>query len=71
MGQRLRAEVERRVDALWKDGGYILAPANHLQNDTPPENADTSFNDASFYLAQVAAPAGLTVVTTGVDTSRL
>jgi aminopeptidase N len=34
--------------------------------ETPPANADTSFNDASFYLAQVTAPKTVTVVATGV-----
>ena len=34
--------------------------------ETPPANADTSFNDASFYLARVTAPARLKLVTTGV-----
>lgn len=51
----VRAEVERRVDALWKDGGYILAPANHLQNDTPPENVRELFRYAKEYSARKAA----------------
>ena len=31
-------EVRRRIGLLAPGGGYILAPANHLQADVPPEN---------------------------------
>lgn len=31
-------EVKRRIETLAPGGGYILAPANHLQTDVPPEN---------------------------------
>jgi uroporphyrinogen decarboxylase len=31
-------EVRRRIGLLASRGGYILAPANHLQPDVPPEN---------------------------------
>lgn len=34
----VRREVEARIGAFAPGGGYILAPANHLQADTPPEN---------------------------------
>lgn len=34
----LEAEVKRRIRILAPGGGYILAPANHLQADVPPEN---------------------------------
>ncbi len=34
----VEAEAQRRIDALAPGGGYILAPANHLQRDVPPEN---------------------------------
>ncbi|OHD25286.1 MAG: hypothetical protein A2064_12580 [Spirochaetes bacterium GWB1_66_5] len=34
----VREEVIARVGALGAGGGYILAPANHLQEDTPAEN---------------------------------
>lgn len=34
----VRGEVKRRVIQLAKGGGYILAPANHLQADVPAEN---------------------------------
>lgn len=34
----VQAEVQRRVNALAPGGGYILAPANHLQRDVPAAN---------------------------------
>ncbi len=34
----VESEVERRIQTLAPGGGYILAPANHLQVDAPPEN---------------------------------
>lgn len=34
----VRAEVRRRILSLGPGGGYILAPANHLQKDTPARN---------------------------------
>ena len=34
----VKKEVETRITALGKGGGYILAPANHIQKDTPAEN---------------------------------
>ena len=34
----VKKEVETRIRAFGKGGGYILAPANHIQNDTPAEN---------------------------------
>jgi uroporphyrinogen decarboxylase len=37
-GEDVRREVETRISALGPGGGYILAPANHIQNDTPAEN---------------------------------
>jgi len=40
------AEVKRRIQALALGGGYILAPANHIQPDVPPENIVTLFNAA-------------------------
>jgi uroporphyrinogen decarboxylase len=40
------AEVKRRIQALAPGGGYILAPANHIQTDVPLENLVTLFNAA-------------------------
>lgn len=34
----IRMEVQERIKSLAKGGGYILAPTNHIQSDTPPEN---------------------------------
>ena len=34
----VRAEVDRCLEVLAPGGGYILAPANHLQEDVPAEN---------------------------------
>lgn len=34
----VEAEVQERLRVLAPGGGYILAPANHLQRDVPPEN---------------------------------
>jgi uroporphyrinogen decarboxylase len=34
----VEAEVRRRVQTLAPGGGYILAPANHVQVDVPPQN---------------------------------
>lgn len=42
-------EVETRIKALGPGGGYILAPANHIQKDTPPENVITMYRHAAEY----------------------
>jgi len=31
-------EVRKKVGVLYKDGGYIVAPANHIMSDVPMEN---------------------------------
>ena len=36
--ERVEAEARQRIRALAPGGGYILAPANHLQPDVPAEN---------------------------------
>jgi uroporphyrinogen decarboxylase len=43
------AEVERRINAFAPGGGYILAPANHIQKDTPPENVLALYKHARKY----------------------
>jgi len=40
------AEVNRRIQILAPGGGYILAPANHIQPDVSPENVVTLFDAA-------------------------
>jgi uroporphyrinogen decarboxylase len=42
----VRAEARRRISQLARGGGYILAPANHLQVDIPPENVVALFEAA-------------------------
>lgn len=36
--ERVEREVKTRIRQLAPGGGYVLAPANHLQWDVPPEN---------------------------------
>jgi len=36
--QDVRADVDRCLDVLAPDGGYVLAPSNHLQADVSAEN---------------------------------
>ena len=40
------AEASERIAQLAPGGGYILAPANHLQADVPPENVVTLYQAA-------------------------
>lgn len=42
-------EVETRIKAFAPGGGYILAPANHIQKDTPGENVLTMYRHAAEY----------------------
>ncbi len=46
---RVVAEVKTRLQQLAPGGGYILAPANHLQWDVPPENLFTLYRAAQEY----------------------
>ena len=34
----VRAEVQRNIEVVGKDGGYIAAPAHAIPGDAPPEN---------------------------------
>lgn len=36
--RQIKAEVKRRIQILGKGGGYIVAPAHNIQDDTPLEN---------------------------------
>jgi uroporphyrinogen decarboxylase len=36
--EQIKAEVKRLIDTCGRDGGYVLAPAHHIQADTPLEN---------------------------------
>ncbi len=42
----VRKDVDRCLSDLGKDGGYILAPSNHLQHDVPAENVIELFRYA-------------------------
>jgi uroporphyrinogen decarboxylase len=39
----IKAEVRKRAGILGKGGGYILAPAHNIQDDTPVENTLAMF----------------------------
>ena len=45
--QKIKEEVRRRVDILGKGGGYIIAPAHNIQDDTPVENIIAFFEAAT------------------------
>ena len=36
--EEIKSEVKRRIDILGAGGGYIVAPAHNIQDDTPVEN---------------------------------
>ncbi|MDR1579866.1 MAG: hypothetical protein LBS35_05875 [Synergistaceae bacterium] len=42
-------EVKRVIEAMAPGGGYILAPANHLQGDCPPANVVTLYRCGEKY----------------------
>lgn len=46
---RVEAEVRERISVLGVGGGYVLAPANHLQPDVPPQNVVALFRAARKY----------------------
>jgi hypothetical protein len=60
-------------DILVLDGFYPAIPVydeqGWLAGQVPP-NADTTFQDASFYLVRVTAPADLTLVASGIEVDR-
>ena len=47
--EAVRAETERLIRTLGKDGGYILGPAHAIQAGTPPENIMAMFDTALGY----------------------
>jgi len=47
--EEVKKEVKRRMGILGKDGGYIVAPAHNVQNDTPVENIDAFFEALEEY----------------------
>lgn len=42
----VRADIDRCIRDLAQDGGYIMAPCNHLQADIPAENVIEMYNYA-------------------------
>jgi aminopeptidase N len=55
------------------DTFYPMIPVfdeNGWQRDVTPPNGDPTYNDISFYIVQVHAPSGLSVITTGSETDR-
>ncbi len=44
--EEIRAEVRRLKSVLGKGGGYIIAPAHNIQDDTPVENILAFFDEA-------------------------
>ena len=46
---QIRAEVKRRIDILGKDGGFIIAPAHNIQDDTSVENILAFFDAVKNY----------------------
>jgi uroporphyrinogen decarboxylase len=47
--QDVANEAKERIEALGRGGGYILAPANLVQGETPPENIKTLYDTAVQY----------------------
>jgi uroporphyrinogen decarboxylase len=45
----VEAEVRQRIEMLAPGGGYVLAPANHLQPDVPAQNVVALFKAARKY----------------------
>ncbi len=41
--QKIKDEVKRCAEILGKGGGYILAPAHNIQDDTSIENVNAFF----------------------------
>jgi uroporphyrinogen decarboxylase len=48
-GKDIAREVQEKIDILFQDGGYILAPANHIMSDVPPQNVITMYEMAKHY----------------------
>ncbi len=61
-GGILALDVPYAVIPVFDDEGWNV--------ETPPANADTSYNDPSFYLVRVTAPKELKLVATGVVIER-
>ena len=42
--ENIKSEVKRLVSIMSKNGGYIIAPAHNIQDDTSTENILAFFN---------------------------
>jgi uroporphyrinogen decarboxylase len=47
--EEVRAEVERRVEVLGRDGGYVLAAVHNIQPDVPVDNVLAMYSHARLY----------------------
>jgi uroporphyrinogen decarboxylase len=47
--EEVEAETKRCIDALGKDGGFVLGPSHFIQPDVPPENVVTMYQTAREY----------------------
>jgi uroporphyrinogen decarboxylase len=47
--QQIKEEIWRRMDILGKNGGYIVAPAHNVQDDTPVDNVLALFEAVKEY----------------------
>lgn len=45
----VKEEVQKRIDHLSRDGGYVLTSVHNIQADVPPENIVTAFDTARDY----------------------
>ena len=46
--QEIKREVKRRIEILGKNGGYIIAPAHNIQDDTAIKNIEAFFETAKY-----------------------
>ncbi|MBN2023579.1 MAG: hypothetical protein JW809_12410 [Pirellulales bacterium] len=54
----IREEVNRLIDEVGRDGGFIIAPSHHIQPDTPLENVLVFYDTVGRRRAGAAGPAG-------------
>jgi uroporphyrinogen decarboxylase len=47
--EQIKDEIHRRIDILGKNGGYLVAPAHNIQDDTPVENILAFFDAVKTY----------------------
>lgn len=47
--KQIKDEIHRRIDILGKNGGYLVAPAHNIQDDTPVENILAFFDAVKTY----------------------